>query len=179
VKRVAAAFGLGLALSVALSAFQAGLLQHLGGGRLPLALPLVLVVRAGLGGPLLEGLAWALSAGFVLDVFAGTPRGLLVFLSVLVLLGSRAARTSLALKGMAGFAALVGAGTALLGLGALLLTRLTAPPGAAPGAALFGRALLEALLNAGAAALLHPALVRLERALRREPEPGILAGEGR
>jgi hypothetical protein len=174
-KRPAAAFGLGVAVTILLSAAQAALLHHLGGGRLPLSLPVVLLVWAGLGAPLAEGIAAALGAGYVLDVFAGTPKGLLTFLSVLVLLGSRAARSSLAVHGAWGFAALVGAATTALGAGALLLTGLTAPPEVAPGLGLVGRVLLESVLTAAAAAFLHPGLVRLDRLLTRA-EPGLLSG---
>jgi rod shape-determining protein MreD len=173
-KRISAAFLLGAALTLVLSAAQAALLRPLGGGRLPVELPLVLLTWAGLEAALEEGIAAALGVGYLLDVFAGTPQGLLVFLSVLVLLGSRAARSSLAVHGRRGFALLVGAGTLLLGGGALLLTRITAPPEAPPAASLLGRLVLEALLTAGAAALVHPLLVRLARVLAREPEPGLL-----
>jgi len=175
-RRMAAAFGLGLGLAIVLSAAQAGASRHLLGGRLPVELPVALLVWAGLEASLPEGLAAALGAGWVLDVFAGTPGGLMVFLSVVVLLGSRAARSSLAVHGWSGFAALTGAGTLVLGAGAMLLTRLTAARDAAPGAGLLGRVLLQALATAAAAALLHPLLVRLDRLLARERDAGILSG---
>jgi hypothetical protein len=175
-KRVAVSFGLGTALAIVLSGAQAALLRDLGGGRLLLDLPVVVLVWAGLQATLAEGVAAALGLGYVLDVFGGTPKGLLVFLSVLVLLGSRAARTSLAVHGRGGFAGLVGAGTTAMGAGALLLTRLTAPSELAPAAGLLWRVLLESVLTAAAAALLHPLLVRVERFLAREPEPGVLPG---
>lgn len=175
-KRVASAFGLGLGLTIFLSAAQSGASHHLLGGRLPVELPVALLVWAGLEATLPEGLAAALGAGWVLDVFAGTPGGLMVFLSVLVVLGSRAARSSLAVHGWSGFAALTGAGTLLLGAGALILTRLTAARDAAPGLGLLGRVLLQALATGAAAALLHPLLVRLDRLLARERDAGILSG---
>lgn len=175
-RRAAAAFGLGLVLTSALSAAQAGASHYLGGGRLPVELPVAFLVWAGLAAPLLEGVAAALGAGWALDVFAGTPWGLMVFLSVAVLLGSREARSSLAVHGWSGFAALTAAGTFLLGSGALLLERLTAAPDAAPAWGLLWRVLLQALLTAAAAAPLHPLLVRLERLRAGEGDAGILSG---
>lgn len=174
-RRAAAAFVLGLALTAILSAAQAGASRHLGGGRLPVELPVALLVWAGLEASLLEGVAAALGAGWVLDAFAGTPWGLMVFLSVAVLLGSRAARSSLAVHGWSGFAALTGAGTFLFGAGALLLEHLTEARDAAPGWGLLLRVLLQALVTAAAAALLHPLLVRLDRMRAGAADAGILS----
>ena len=161
-------------LAVALSGAQAGLSRHLGG--LPLALPVALVVWAAVEADLLEGLAVAVPVGYVLDLFAGGPRGLLVSLTVAAFLVSRLARSSLSVRGALGFAILTGGATALLGLGGLLLSRFTAAPGAAPALGLVGRVLLESLATAAASLLLHPLLRRLERFLMREPEPGLLPG---
>lgn len=163
------------ALAIALSGAQAGLLLHLGGGALPLCLPLALVCWAAVEGELVEGLATAVAVGWVLDVFAGTPRGLLVFQAVVALLLCRLARSSLAVHGRIGFGLLTGGAVTAAGLGALLLTRLTAPDEARPGAGLVGRVFLEALATALAAGLLQGLLVRLERLLVREPDPGILS----
>lgn len=167
-KRALASF----ALAVALAGAQSGLSLHLGG--LPLALPLVLAVWAAVEAGLLEGLGVAVAVGYVLDLFAGGPRGLLVSLTVAAYLACRLARTSLSVHGALGFAALTGGATTLVGLGALLLARFTAAPGTAPAASLIGRVLLESLATAAAGLLLHPLLRRLERLLERQPEPGLL-----
>jgi len=163
-----------LALAVVLSGAQAGLSRHLGG--LPLALPLVLAVWAAVEATLLEGVAAALAVGYVVDLFAGGPRGLLVCLTVVAFLASRLARTSLSVRGPLGFAALAGGATTLVGIGALLASRFTAAPDAIPAASLVGRVLLESLATAVASLPLHPLLRKLERALEREPEPDVLAG---
>ncbi len=169
-KRVAGSF----ALAIAFSGAQAALGRHLGG--LPLALPLTLVVWAALEARLLEGLAVAAAVGYVVDLFAGGPRGLLVSLSVAAFLGARVARTSLSVRGAPGFAGLTGAAVTLVGVAALLLERLTAAPGGGPALALLWRVLEEAAFTAVAALALHPLFRRLERLLDREPGPGVLVG---
>lgn len=162
------------ALAVALSGAQAALSRHLGG--LPMALPLTLVVWAALEARLLEGVAVAVLVGYVLDLFAGGPRGLLTFLAVAAYLTSRLARTSLSVRGALGFAGLTGAAVTLVGVGALVLTRLTAAPGAAPALGLVWRTFLEAFATAVAALALHPLLLRLEGLLDREPGAGLVVG---
>jgi hypothetical protein len=172
-RRIATAFLLGLLAAALLSGLQSALSLHLGGGRVPLSLPVVLLAWAALEAELLEGCAGALAVGYVMDVFAGTPKGLLTFLAVLAFQASRLARSSLAVHGPVGFAALVGGATSLVGAGAILLTRLTAAPEARPGAGLLWRVLAEAAVGALAALPLHPLLARGQRLLAREPEPGL------
>lgn len=173
-KRIAYAALLGLLLATVLSGLQAALSRHLGGGWIPLALPVVLLAWAGLEADLLEGCALALAVGYVMDVFAGAPKGLLTFLAVLAFQGSRLARSSLAVHGPLGFAGLVGGATTVVGAGALLLTRLTAPPEALPAGGLLWRVLLESAVGALAALPLHPLLARGQRLLAREPDPSVL-----
>jgi len=173
VKRVASALLIGLLAAALLSGLQAGLSRHLGGGWVPLALPVVLLAWAGLEAELLEGCAGALAVGYVMDVFAGTPKGLLTSLAVLAFQASRLARSSLAVHGPVGFAALAGGATTLVGAGALLLTRLTAPPEALPAPGLLWRVLGESVVGALAALPLHPLLVRAQRYVAREPAPGL------
>jgi hypothetical protein len=171
-KRVVANF----VLAVALSGAQSALLLHLGGGRWPLALPLVLVVWLGLEAPLLEGTGGAVVVGLVVDVFGGGPKGLLTFLAVVLYLTSRLARAALAFHGPAGLAAIAGMGTWCYGFTAFLFERVFAAPAATPAVGLLWRVALEALGTGAAAALLHPLLARLERTLEGEPEPGLLRG---
>ncbi len=172
-RRIATAVLLGLLLAALLSGLQAALSRHLGGGWVPLALPVVLLAWAGLEADLLEGCAGALAVGYVMDVFAGTPKGLLTFLAVLAFQVCRLARSSLAVHGPLGFAALVGGASTLVGAGALLLTRLTAPPEALPSAGLLWRVLGESVVGAAAALPLHPLLSLGQRLLAREPEAGL------
>jgi hypothetical protein len=166
-----AAFG---ALAAVLAAVQAPISRHLWGGAVPLALPMILVAWAALERGLLEGVAASVGVGYVLEVFAGTPRGLLVFLCVLAFLVGRSARASLAVQGAAGFAGLAGATALLAGVGAVLLTRFTAPAGTGPALSLLWRVLLESAVTGLAAAPLHPLLVRLDRLRAREPDAGLL-----
>jgi ABC-type Co2+ transport system permease subunit len=163
VRRVLLALLAGAALTVALAGVQAAVSRHLWGGAVPVSLPMILLAWAALEDGRAEGIAAAVGVGYVLDVFAGTPKGLLVFLCVLAFLAGRTARSSLAVHGAAGFAGLAGAITALVGVGAVLLTRLTAPAAVRPAYSLVGRALLEALLTGGVAALVQPLRVRLGR----------------
>jgi len=171
-KRVA----LNFVLAVALSGAQAALLHRLGGGVVPLALPLALAVWLGLVAPLLEGTFASLAVGWAVDVFGAGPQGLLTFLTVVLYLTSRMARTALAFHGRAGFAAMTGLGTFFFGATAFVLQRATAAPEVASPAALLGRVALEALFTGLAAVVLHPGLAWLERGLAGEDEPGVLGG---
>lgn len=174
-KRIAVAFLIGLFAATLLSGAQAAISRHLGGGWVPLALPVVLLAWAGLEAELLEGCAGALAVGYVMDVFAGAPKGQLTFLAVLAFQASRLARSSLAFHGPLGFAVLVGGATTLLGAGAFALTRLTAPPEALPAASLLWRVLGEAVVGALAAIPFHPLLVFGQRLVAREPESDFLS----
>jgi hypothetical protein len=136
-------------------------------GRWP---PVVVVVWLGLEADLVEGAAGAAAVGWILDVLAGVPAGLLASLSVALFLLARLARGALALQGAAGFAALAAAGTLFLGLGAVMLTRAAAPPGSAPPLGILWRVALEGALTGLAAAPLHAPLRWLGRRLEREPD---------
>lgn len=169
-RRVAVTF----LLAVALAGAQGALLRHLGGGAVPLALPLVLAVWLGVEAPLLEGLAAAVAVGYAVDVFSGRPQGLLTSLVVALYLTSRLLRSTLAVHGAAGFGAIAACGTFLVGATAFLLVRVTAAPMAAPAAATLWRVLAEALATGVAAAVLRRPLARLERLLAGEPEPDVV-----
>jgi hypothetical protein len=172
VKRVVANF----ALAIALSGAQAALLRHLGGGRVPLALPLILAVWSGLEGGWIDGTLGAVAVGWVVDVFAGGPQGLLTFLTVVLYLTCRLARAALAVHDRIGFAALTGVGVALYGFTAFAFLRIFAAPEAIPSAAVLWRVAQEAACTGALAGLLHPLLVKLERLLAGEPEPELLGG---
>lgn len=165
-----------LALALALSGAQSALLLRMGGGRVSLALPLALVVWQGLEAPLLEGALASLAVGFTVDVFAAGSQGLLTSLAVVLYLTSRLARNALSFHGRLGFGALVALQVFCYGATAFLLVRATAAPEAVPSPWLLWRGLVEALATGLVAALAQPLLVRLERHLAREPEPGVLGG---
>lgn len=156
-----------------LAALQAALLRWVGGGSFSLALLACCIVWAGLHGGNVDGSIAAAGVGYVLDLMAGTPKGLMTFLAVALFLGVRAAAAAVDLRGHAGFALLSGLGALFLSIGATVLLRNTAAAEAAPGAALAGRIVVEALLTAAAAPLLHLALARLDALFHRE-EPGLL-----
>lgn len=173
-RRALLALLVGALLATVLAGVQSAISRHLWGGTVPLALPMILVAWSALEDGVLEGVAASVGVGYALDVFAGAPKGLLIFLCVLAFLACRTARSSLAVQGAAGFAGLAGAATALAGTGAVLLTRLTSAAGTRPAFSLLGRVLLEALVTAGAAAALHPLRVRLGRLRGRDPEVGVV-----
>ncbi|HZY04355.1 MAG TPA: hypothetical protein VFF02_12740 [Anaeromyxobacteraceae bacterium] len=159
-------------LAVGLAVIQAALLRTLGGGRYPVALALPVVVWLGLKAATAEGAVGAAAIGWVLDALSGAPPGLHAFLSVLLFLGSRLAGTLLDVGGRATFGLACGAGTFLLGLGAMLLWRAT-PQAAAPGWPVLARVLLEAALTALAAPAIRALLVRIDRLVEPE-ETGLL-----
>jgi hypothetical protein len=163
-----------LLLAVAASGAQAAMLFYLGGGRVSLALPLVLAVWAGREAPLLEGVASALAVGLVVDVFAGGPLGLLTSLTVALALGSRVARAGLAFHGPSGFAAFTAVGTWIHGTAALACIRMFGAPEARPAGILLWRVLVEAIFTGLAAGLAHRPLSWMERALAGEAGPSLL-----
>lgn len=163
-----------VALAVALAAVQAALLRHLGGGRIPLALALPVVVWLGLQAPTAEGALGAAAIGWVLDALSGAPPGMHGFLATLLFLASRLAGALLDVGGLKAFALASGLGTFFLGLGALLLWRAVSPSEAAPGWGVFLRVLQEALFTALASPLVRQLLLRLDRLFQRE-EPGLVA----
>ncbi len=160
-------------LAVALAALQGVLLRHLGGGRYPVALALPVVVWLGLQAATAEGALGAAAIGWGLDALSGAPSGLHAFLAVLLFLASRLAGTLLDLRGRAAFGLACGAGTFLLGVGAMGLWRVASPPAGAPGWEVLGRVLLEAALTGVAAPAIRAALLRIDRLVEPE-ETGLL-----
>jgi rod shape-determining protein MreD len=97
----------------------------------------------------------------------------MTFLAVALFLFSRVAGAALSVQGMAGFAVLSGAGTALYGLAALAITRAISPVESAPAYSLFWRVLVEAVLTGALSPLVLIAMRRLEGLYVRE-EQGLL-----
>jgi rod shape-determining protein MreD len=155
-------------VGLVVATLQAVLLRSVGGGTVPLQLLVPCVAWLGLEAENVEGVTAAAGIGWVMDLFAGTPKGLFTFLAVVLFLGSRAAGMAVDLRGKAGFAVLTGVGCFLLSLGAVLLQRSAGAPEAAPGALLLPRMLLEALLTAAASPLVLIGMNRLGVLLGRE-----------
>jgi hypothetical protein len=162
-----------LLAALVLAAVQAALLHQIGGGTFSISLVLPCVVYLGLRAPIIQGAAAACAIGYVLDILAGGPKGLLAFLSVLLCLFSRLVGASFDIRWRGGFAALSGAGTLMVGFGSWILMRYVSAPEAAPGVGLLGRVLVEALLTGAVAPLVGWLMQRLDRLLERE-EPGLL-----
>jgi cell shape-determining protein MreD len=161
------------AFALVLVSLQAALLHRLGGGAVPVALALPVVVYLGLYAGNVEGALAAAGVGYVVDVMAAGPKGLLIFLAVALFLFSRLAAAALSIQGRLGFALLSGVGTFLYGCGALLLMRAVAAQESAPGLPLLWRVLLEAIATGLAAPLIFIALRSVERFFSRE-ESGLL-----
>ena len=160
-------------LALVLASFQAALLRYLGGGAASLALALPIVVYLGLNGGNVDGAVGAAAVGYVVDLMAGGPKGLMTFLAVALFLFSRLVGGALSVQGKIGFAVLSFVGTFLYGLAALLFTRAVSPDESAPSFSLLGRMLLEALLTGLVAPLVMLAMRRLEGFYVRE-EQGLL-----
>jgi rod shape-determining protein MreD len=111
--------------------------------------------------------------GYVLDLMAGTPKGLMTFLAVALFVAVRGVAAAVDLRGRAGFALLSALGALFLSVGATFLLQNTSPPEMAPGWGLAGRMIVEALLTAAAAPVLATGLRRLDGMFHRE-EPGLL-----
>jgi len=156
-----------------LVALQAVLLRFVGGGALSLALPLAVVVYLGLEAENVEGLVGAAVVGYLVDAAAGGPRGLLVFLAIVVFLLARLAGATVHLGGRRGFALLTGVLVFVFGLVAFLFTRYVSPPEAAPGARLLGRILVEAILTGAVSPAVMWAMERIDGIFEKE-EPGLL-----
>jgi hypothetical protein len=159
--------------ALVLVSMQAALLRYVGGGAVSLALALPIVVYLGLNGGNVDGAVGAAAVGYVVDLMAGGPKGLMTFLAVALFLGSRLAGGALSVQGKASFAVLSGVGTLLYGTAALLLTRVVSPDESAPAFSLLGRMLVEALLTGLFAPLVLLALRRVEGLYARE-EQGLL-----
>jgi rod shape-determining protein MreD len=155
-----------------LAAVQAALLRWLGGGSFSLGLVACCLVYVGLHGGNVDGSISAAGVGYVLDLMAGTPKGLLTFLSVALFLLVRAVSAAVDVRGRAPFAALSGGGALFLSVGAAVLLRAaTAEP--APGALVVPRMVLEAVLTALLAPVVLLGLKRIDALFHRE-EPGLL-----
>jgi len=162
-----------LAFALVLASLQAALLRYVGGGAASLALALPIVVYLGLHGGNVEGAVGAAAVGYVVDLMAGGPKGLMTFLAVALFLFSRLAGAALSVQGRLGFALLSGVGTFLYGAAALLLTRAVSSDESAPSFVLLGRVFVEALLTGLLAPLVLMAMRRVEGLYTRE-DTGLL-----
>jgi rod shape-determining protein MreD len=154
-------------------ALQVALLRWLGGGAWPAAALAACVVYLGLQGGNVDGSISAAGIGYVMDLMAGTPKGLMTFLAVALFLAVRAVSAAVDVRSRAAFALLSGVGALFLAVAATLLLRTVTPAEAAPGAALVPRMLVEALLTAALSPLVLVGLRRLDALFHRE-EPGLL-----
>ena len=166
--RPALAFGAALVLV----AVQAALLRYVGGGAFSLSLALPVVVYLSLHAGNVDGALGAAAVGYVADLMAGGPKGLMTFLAVALFLVNRLAVAALSIHGKTGFAILSGVGTFFCGVGALLLTRAVSPAESAPGFALLGRMAIEAFLTGALSPLILLGMRRLDGLFARE-EPGL------
>ena len=162
-----------VAFALLVAALQAAVLRWIGGGAWPLALLATCVVYVGLHGGNVDGSISAAGIGYVMDLMAGTPKGLMTFLAVGLFLAIRAISAAVDVRGRAAFALLSGAAALFLSLGATVLLRNVAAAESAPGGGLVPRMLLEALLTAALAPALLVGLRRLDALFHRE-EPGLL-----
>src|SRR5919108_1102571 len=97
--------------ALVLASVQAALLRWVGGGAVSLALALPVVVYLGLHAGNVDGAVGAAAVGYVIDLMAGGPKGLMTFLAVALFLFSRLAGAALAVQGLARFAGLSWVGT--------------------------------------------------------------------
>ncbi len=156
-----------------LSAVQAAVLRWVGGGSFSLMLPAACVVYLAIHAANVEGSVGAAGVGYVLDLTAGTTKGLMTFLAVVAFVLVRAVNAAVDVRGRWGFAALSAATTLLLSVGALVLVRMAAPVEVAPGVRLLPRMLLEAVLTGAASPLVLGGMKRIDGLFRRE-DPGLL-----
>ncbi len=159
--------------ALVLAGVQAAVLRWAGGGAFPVALVAACLVYLGLHGGNVDGAVASAGVGYVMDLMAGTPKGLMTFLAVLLFLVVRAVSASIDVRGRASFALLSGLGAVFLSIGALLLTRYTVAAEAAPGAVLLPRILAEGVLTGALSPLVAMGLRRLDALFHRE-EPGLL-----
>ncbi len=156
-----------------LAGLQAALLRWIGGGAVSVALLACCVVWAGLQAGNVDGAVAAAGIGYLLDLFAATPKGLMTFLAVALVLAVRAVSAAVDVRSRASFALLSGVAAIFLSLGALLLTRYTVAAEAAPGLILVPRMLVEGVLTAVLSPLVGLGLRRVDGLFHRE-EPGLL-----
>jgi rod shape-determining protein MreD len=160
--------------ALALMGFQQGFLRFVGGGAFSLSLAIPCIVFLGLEDGSMESAIAAAGVGYLLDVFAGGPKGLMTFLAVALFLMMRLVGAAMDVRGRAPFAVLSGVGTFLFGLGALLFIRVVSPPELAPGFRLLPRMLLDGLLTGLAAPLIGVVMRWIDGLFKRE-EPGLLS----
>jgi rod shape-determining protein MreD len=160
-------------LALLLASVQAALLRFLGGGAVHVALALPIVVYLGLHAGNVDGAVGALGVGYVVDLMAGGPKGLMTFLAVALFLFSRLVGAALSVQGATGFAVLSAVGTFIYGFAALLVTRAVSPAESAPGAGLLWRVLVEAILTGALSPLVALAMRRVDGLFARE-ETGLL-----
>jgi hypothetical protein len=162
-----------VAFALALAALQAAVLRWAGGGAFSVALLAACLVYLGLNGGNVDGTVAAAGVGYVMDLMASSPKGLMTFLAVLLFLVVRAVSAAVDVRGRASFALLSGLGAVFLSLGAFLLTRYTAAAEAAPGAILLPRMIAEGFLTGALSPLVLVGLRRVDGMFHRE-EPGLL-----
>jgi rod shape-determining protein MreD len=162
-----------IAAALALAAFQAAFLRWVGDGAFSLALPIAVVVFAGLRSGNVEGAVTAAGVGYVVDLVTGGPKGLMTFLAVALYLFSRAAGSAVDVRGRFGFAALTTVGVFAYGAAALGVIDLVSHDESAPGVTLLRRVGVEALLTGLASLLLYDLLRRIDGLFARE-ESGLL-----
>jgi hypothetical protein len=160
-------------MALLLAALQASLLHHLGGGAFSLCLLAPLLVHLALGAGNVDGAVGAAGVGYVLDLAAGTPKGLLTGLAVAAFLVTRLVNAGVHVRGRLGFALLSAAATLGLSAGAVALLFLAAAPEVRPGWSLLPRMALEAALTGLAAPLLLLLLRRVDGWLGAE-EPDLI-----
>jgi rod shape-determining protein MreD len=162
-----------VAFALLLAALQAALLRWLGGGSWPLALLACCVVYVGLHGGNVDGSITAAGVGYVMDLMAGTPKGLMTFVAVVLFLAVRAVSAAVDVRSRSAFALASGVGAIFLSVVATVLLRNVAAAEEAPGAVLVPRMLLEGLLTAAVSPVILPVLRRIDALFHRE-EPGLL-----
>jgi len=160
-------------LAVVLAGLQAAGTRHLGGGTVTACLLVPVLVHLALTAGNVDGAVGAAAVGYVLDLAAGTPKGLMTFLAVALFLAVRFTGMAVDVRGRIGFVLLSAAGALGLSAGAVALQRVVAAPEAAPGWGLLPRLLIEAVLTGLAAPLLQLLLRRLDALLGGE-EPDLI-----
>ncbi len=159
--------------AVALAALQSAVLRWIGGGAFSLLLPVACVVYLAVHAGNVEGSVGAAGVGYVLDLVTGSPKGLMVFLSVVVFLLIRAVNAAVDVRGRWGLALLTAVATLFTSLGALVMLRVAALPEIAIGLRLVPRMLVEALLTGALAPLVSAGMKWIDGMFRRE-DPGLL-----